>query len=42
MVEWPNNAQILQVRVGDGDHFTELEVASRRPDPDRVIEVQLN
>jgi len=42
MVEWPTNAKMLQVRVGDGDHFTEIEVASRRADPDRVIEVQLD
>ncbi len=41
MLEWPAQARSLRVQVGAGDTSTELEIQSRRPDPDHVIEVQL-
>lgn len=41
MVEWPAHARKLQVRLVAGDSSAKLEVLDSRPDPDRVIEVQL-
>lgn len=42
MIEWPARAEALSVRLGDGDAAAEIEIRSRRPDPERVIEVRLS
>ena len=42
MIEWPARAKALNVRVGGGEEAAELQIQSRRSDPERVIEVQLS
>lgn len=42
MIEWPADARSLRARLGAEEGTAEIVVDCRRPDPDRVIEVQLN
>ncbi len=41
MVEWPARARKLKISIVAGDSSAQIEVLDSRPDPDRVIEVQL-
>lgn len=41
MVHWPETAEQLVVEIRAGHESRRVEVSTRRPEPDRVIEVQL-
>jgi hypothetical protein len=41
MVEWPPEARSLRVHISAREQSAAVEVASRRDDPERVIEVRL-
>jgi hypothetical protein len=41
MVEWPARARKLKISIVAGDSSAQIEVLDSRPDPDRVIEVQI-